>query len=67
MVVSFLGDAAVAIAPVEGHLLFLLLVQPDELLSGLRHEVEQALQVALSLSRAALKGTGTIHQRTSIV
>lgn len=34
MVVSFLGDVAVAITPVEGHLLLLLLIQPDELLRG---------------------------------
>lgn len=40
VVVSFLGDVAVAIAPVKGNLLLLLLIQPDELLSGLRHKVE---------------------------
>lgn len=35
MIVSFLGYAVVAIAPVKGDLLFLLLIQPDELLSCL--------------------------------
>lgn len=35
VVLSFLRDAAVAITPVEGHLLLLLFVQPDELLSRL--------------------------------
>lgn len=35
MIVSFLGDVAVAITPVKGDLLLLLLIQPDELLSGL--------------------------------
>lgn len=35
MVVSFLGYVAVAIAPVKGNFLFLLLIQPDELLSCL--------------------------------
>lgn len=32
MIVSFLGDVAVAITPVKGDLLFFLLIQPDELL-----------------------------------
>lgn len=57
MVFSFLGDGAVAVAPVEGNLLFLLLIQPDEFLSRLRHKVVQVFQVALSLSGTALKGT----------
>lgn len=57
MVFSFFRDAAVAIAPVEGNLLFLLLIQPDELLSRLRHKVVQAFQVALPLSGTALEGT----------
>lgn len=35
VVLSFLRDAAVAITPVKGHLLLLLFVQPDELLSRL--------------------------------
>lgn len=55
VVLPFLRDAAVAVAPVEGHLLLLLLVQPDELLSRLRHKVVQAVQVALTLTRGALK------------
>lgn len=55
MVVSFLRDVAVAITPVEGDLLFLFLVQPDELLSRLRHKVKKALQVALPVPRRALK------------
>lgn len=56
MVVSLLGDVAVAIAPVKCHFLLLFLIQPDELLSGLGHKVMQALQVALSLSGTALRG-----------
>lgn len=57
MVFSFFGDATVAIAPVEGNLLFLLFIQPDEFLSRLWHKVVQAFQVALLLSGMALKGT----------
>lgn len=57
MVFSFLGDGAVAVTPVEGNLLFLLLIQPDEFLSRLRHKVVQVFQVGLSLSGTALEGT----------
>lgn len=49
MIVSFLGDAVVAITPVKGNLLFLLLIQPDELLRSLRHKVVKAFQVGLPL------------------
>lgn len=55
MVVSFLGDVTIAITPLKGNLLFLPFIQPDELLSCLRHKVMQTLQVALSLSGTALK------------
>lgn len=66
MVLPFLRDAAVAVAPVEGHLLLLLLVQPDELLSRLRHKVVQAVQVALPLIRGALKSGKVIGKNQKI-
>ena len=56
VVVPFVCYVAVSVAPVEGHLLLLLLVQPDELLGGPRHEVMQVLQIVLSLSRTILVG-----------
>ena len=56
VVVPFVVDVAVPVAPVEGHLLLLLLVEPDELLGGPRYKVVQLLQVALSLPRAVLPG-----------
>lgn len=55
MVVSFLGDVAVAIAPVKGNLLLFFLVQPDELLRRLRDKVMQTFEVTLPISGAALR------------
>lgn len=66
VVLPFLQDAAVAVAPVKGHLLLLLLVQPDELLSRLRHKVVQAVQVALPLIRGALKSGKVIGKNQKI-
>lgn len=37
-------DVGVAVAPVVGNLLLLPLVEPDQLLSAVRHERVQALQ-----------------------
>lgn len=67
MVVSFLGDASVPLAPVESNFLFLLLIQPDELLSRLRHKVTQALQVALPLSGTDLEVAVHKNQTSSFI
>lgn len=66
VVFPFLRDATVTVAPVEGHLLLLLLVKPDELLSRLRYKVVQAVQVALTFARGALEGSEVVGKKNTI-
>ena len=54
MIVLLLVYVAVAVAPVEGHFLLLLLVEPDELLGCPGDKVAETLQVLLSIPRTVL-------------
>ena len=62
IVVLLGGHVGVAFAPVVGHLLLLLLVEPHQLLGGGQHEGVQLVQVPQAgLGRVLVGGTTQSH------
>lgn len=55
MIIPLPRNVTVSFTPVESHLLFLLLIEPDQLLSGAGYKVKQAVQVSLPLTGAFLQ------------